>query len=145
MPRKLPAATEPSIAELGPAYTLKSDLKKKGIAYKVGALRGRWPKLDPDDRDSWVAYWAIPLPAGTTDVVQKVPGVEVKVEQWDYGTVAQILHLGPYSEEAPTIGRLHRFITESGHEIAGPHEEEYLSSPQAKVPKTIIRYQVRKK
>jgi hypothetical protein len=29
------------------------------------------------------------------------------------------------------------------YEIAGPHEEEYLTRPDAKVPKTIIRYAVR--
>jgi hypothetical protein len=35
--------------------------------------------------------------------------------------------------------------SDSGYEIAGPHEEEYLSRPDAKVVKTIIRYAVRKK
>jgi len=30
-------------------------------------------------------------------------------------------------------------------EIAGPHEEEYQSRPDAKVIKTLVRYQVKKK
>jgi len=170
MAGKLPASKEPGIVEMGPqnmavvqtvgdpnvvlpqvmpalygaAYTLKFDLKNKGVTHKVGALRGRWPGLDATDRDKWVAYWDLPLPDGVTEVAQKVPDIEVKVERWDYGTVAQVLHLGPYSEEGPTIERLH-FIAENGCEIAGPHEEEYLTSPRAKVPKTVIRYQVRKK
>jgi len=37
------------------------------------------------------------------------------------------------------------FITASGYEIAGPHEEEYQSKPDAKVIKTLVRYQVKKK
>jgi len=41
--------------------------------------------------------------------------------------------------------RLYRFIEESGYEITGVHEEEYVTSPDAKVPKTIIRYRVKKK
>jgi len=57
------------------------------------------------------------------------------LETWNYGTVAQILHVGPYSEEEPTVKRLHEFITENGYEIAGIHEEEYLTPPKAKVQK----------
>ena len=55
----------------------------------------------------------------------------------------QILHIGTYAEEEPSIERLHAFIADQGCEIAGPHEEEYLSRPGANQPKTVIRYQVR--
>ena len=58
--------------------------------------------------------------------------------------VAQILHKGPYSAEWPSIEKLHRFIAEKGYRIVGPHEEEYLTRPDVKVPKTIIRYRVKK-
>jgi effector-binding domain-containing protein len=44
-----------------------------------------------------------------------------------------------------TIERLQQFITANGYEIAGPHEEEYQSKPDAKIIKTLIRYQVKKK
>lgn len=54
------------------------------------------------------------------------------------------MHLGPYDAEMPTVERLHQFIAEKGYEIAGAHEEEYLTRPTAKVPKTIIRYPIRK-
>jgi hypothetical protein len=129
----------------GAAYTLKFALKKQGREFKVGALRARWPDIHPASKDQWVGIWGLPLPEDTTEVPQKVPGVEVKIETWEYGTVAQILHLGPYSEEPPTIQRLHEFIAANGYEIAGAHEEEYLTKPDAKVPKTLIRYPVRKK
>ena len=42
-----------------------------------------------------------------------------------------------------TIQRLRAFIAEHGHVIDGAHEEEYLTRPDAKVPRTIIRYRVR--
>ena len=32
-----------------------------------------------------------------------------------------------------------------GYRIVGPHEEEYLTRPDVKVPKTIIRYRVKKR
>ena len=60
-------------------------------------------------------------------------------------TVAQIVHLGSYRTEAKTIEKLLKFIAEEGLEIAGVHEEEYLTRPGAKVQKTIIRYPVRKR
>jgi hypothetical protein len=74
-----------------------------------------------------------------------VAEVEVALETWPYGTIAQILHIGAYDQETPTIERLQRFIEESDYEISGDHEEEYLTSPDAKVVKTIIRYPVKKK
>jgi len=59
-------------------------------------------------------------------------------------SVAQIVHLGSYDQETKSIERLHQSITANGYEIAGPHEEEYQSRPDAKLVKTLIRYQVKK-
>jgi hypothetical protein len=129
----------------GAVYGLKFALKKEGVAYKVGTPRARWfAGEDWRDvpREAWEAAWAIPVPEGTSDLVQKDADYPVTVETWQYGTVAQILHLGPYAEEEPTIERLHAFIEEEGYRIVGPHEEEYLSRPDARQPKTVIRYQV---
>jgi hypothetical protein len=138
-------------AELMPAlygsvYTLKFDLKKKGLpTFKVSGLRARYPNAHLLPMEQWTHIIGLPIPEETTSLPQKVPGVEVKLETWQYGTIAQILHLGSYDQEKPTIERLHRFIEENGYEIAGAHEEEYLTTPDAKVPKTIIRYVVKKK
>ena len=130
----------------GSVYTLKFDLKKKGLpTFKVSGLRARYPDADLVPKDEWTHIIGLPIPEDTTSLPRKVPDVEVKIETWEYGTVAQILHLGPYDEEYPTIERLHRFIKESGYEIGGLHGEEYLTRPDAKVVKTIIRYSVRKK
>lgn len=114
---------------------------------KMAPPRARWLNPPSDPRNEWVGLYALPLP----DSVDSLPaGVEgVKIDYWEYGEVAEILHVGPYSEETPTIERLFAFIAHQGYEIEGPHEEEYLrgpeSGPDSSKYMTIIRYQVRKK
>jgi len=130
----------------GSVYTLKFDLKKKGLpTFKVSGLRARYPDAHLVPKEEWTHIIGLPIPEDTTSLPQKVPSIEVKLETWEYGTVAQSLHLGAYDQEGPTVERLHKFIEDSGYEIADVHEEEYLTTPDAKVPKTIIRYPVRKK
>ena len=142
-PDKVFAQVLPAL--FGSVYTLKFDLKKKGMpTFKVSPPRTRYPDGLLVPMEQWTLITGIPVPEDTTSLPQKVPGVEVKLETWKYGTVAQILHLGPYNQEQPTVERLHRFIADSGYEIAGVHEEEYLTRPDAKVIKTIIRYPVKK-
>lgn len=64
--------------------------------------------------------------------------------------MAEILHVGPYTAEAPTISRLKKFIVESGFEVIGEHEEEYLKGPgmffkgNPEKYYTIIRYRIRR-
>ena len=130
----------------GSVYTLKFDLKKKGLlTFKVSGLCVRYPDAHLVPMEEWTHIIGLPIPEDSDSVPQKVPGTEVKIETWEYGTVAQILHLGPYDQEGPTVERLHKFIEESGCEIAGVHEEEYLTTPDSKVVKTIIRYTIKKK
>ena len=130
----------------GSVYTLKFDLKKKGLpTFKVSGLRARYPNAHLVPKEEWIHIIGLPIPEDTTSLPQKVPGTEVKIETWGYGTVAQILHLGPYDQEQPTVERLHQFIEENGYEVAGLHEEEYLTHPDVKVPKTIIRYPINKR
>jgi hypothetical protein len=114
---------------------------------KMAPPRSRLLNPPTDPRNEWVGLYALPLP----DSVDSLPaGSEgVKIDYWEYGEIAEILHVGPYSEETPTIERLFAFIADQGYEIAGPHEEEYLrgpeSGPDSSKYMTIIRYQVRKK
>ncbi|MBA7620667.1 hypothetical protein ES703_28021 [subsurface metagenome] len=130
----------------GSAYTLKFDLKKKGLpTFKVSGLRARYPDAHLVPMEEWTHIVGLPVPEDTTSLPQKVADVEVRLETWDYGTVAQILHLGAYDQEEASVERLQRFIEDSGYEIAGHHEEEYLTRPDAKVVKTLIRYPIKKK
>lgn len=143
-PDKVFLETMPAL--YGSVYTLKFDLKKKGLpTFKVSGLRARYPDAHLVPKDEWTHIIGLPIPEDTASLPQKVPNIEVKIETWEYGTVAQILHLGTYDQEQPTVERLHKFIEENGYEIAGMHEEEYLTKPDAKVVKTIIRYPVRKR
>ncbi len=114
---------------------------------KMAPPRSRMLNPPTDPRNEWVGLYALPLP----DSVDSLPaGSEgVKIDYWEYREVAEILHVGAYSEETPTIEKLLAFIAVQGYEIAGPHEEEYLrgpeSGPDSSKYMTIIRYQVRRK
>ncbi|MBI2854620.1 MAG: GyrI-like domain-containing protein [Chloroflexi bacterium] len=133
-------------ALFGSVYTLKFDLKKRGLeSFKVSYPRARYPDAHLQPKEKWSIIVGIPVPDNTTTLPQKERDIKVNLETWEYGTVAQILHLGPYDQEMETVERLQQFVTANGYEIAGPHEEEYQSRPDAKVLKTLIRYQVKKK
>lgn len=77
----------------------------------------------------------------------------IRFESLHEGLSAQIMHLGPYSEEEPTIRKLHNFIEEKGYEFDGTihgekHHEIYISDVRKTKPeklKTIIRQPVKKK
>jgi hypothetical protein len=109
--------------------------------------RARWLTPLTVPREDWIGLYGLPLPA---QIAELPPGSDdARIEVWKYGDVAEILHIGPYSEETPTVERLLRFIDEQGYEVVGPHEEEYLKGPgMAASPAdywTIIRYQVKKR
>jgi hypothetical protein len=62
------------------------------------------------------------------------------------GHAAQILHIGPFSEEGPTVLTLHSFITANGYQMEGKHHEIYLSDTRrgdTKNWKTILRQPIR--
>tara|TARA_B100000315_G_scaffold39629_1_gene34480 strand:+ start:12025 stop:12483 length:459 start_codon:yes stop_codon:yes gene_type:complete len=146
--RGLPDKVFPKLmpALYGSVYTLKFDLKKRGLStFKVSGLRARYPDALQTTKDEWTIIIGLPVPDDTTSLPQKVTGVRVKLETWDYGVVAQILHTGSYDQEDAVVEHLHKFIEENGCEIAGSHEEEYLTRPDAKIVKTIIRYPISKK
>jgi hypothetical protein len=69
----------------------------------------------------------------------------VRFETLEEGRAARIMHIGPFSEEGPTVEKLHRFIGESGFQRRGRHHEIYLSDIRRAAPqkwKTIIRQPV---
>ena len=67
---------------------------------------------------------------------------EVRFAPLIEGMCAQIMHIGPFSSEGPTIERLHKFIADAGCKPAGKHHEIYLSDIRKADPekwKTVIR------
>jgi len=143
------------------SYTLKFMIKKSdiGIDYGVLPLEGLWWADDmssfiKDKKDDWKWTLMIMQPELITNemVVEAVNQVRVKknptslplvrFESINEGKVAQIMHIGPFSEEGPTVQKLHSFIKDSGKKIIGKHHEIYLSDIRRAAPKkwkTIIR------
>jgi hypothetical protein len=89
------------------------------------------------------AMWGIPVPPEVTEIPCADERYPVRIETWEYGTVAEILHEGSRAEEARTVDRLKRYMREQKLEPVGAMEEEYLTVPGAAVPRTLIRFRVR--
>ncbi len=66
---------------------------------------------------------------------------KLRFEGYAEGKAAQIMHIGPFTEEGPTVERLHQFINSMG-ELRGKHHEIYLSDIRKADPtnwRTVIR------
>jgi hypothetical protein len=132
--------------DVGKLFQTYYKLQFKGK--KMAAPRARWPKLFNTPRNEWVGCWAMPIGEEVTALPGDTPS-NIGIEIWDYGQVAEILHIGPYSTEMPDIEKLHSFISNSGFVIVSPHEEEYVIGPGIFGPGnpdkyyTIIRYTVK--
>jgi len=111
--------------------------------FELEPLRARWPSESRLLRLNRPAMWGLPVPAEVTELPQLDPEHPVRIDVWEYGSVAEILHEGSRAEEGKAVDRLRRYITDQGYDLIGPHEEEYLTPPNAPIPKTLIRYRVR--
>lgn len=128
--------------------------RAKGIPkdFKFYTIHARWNETLVDSAKSFVGEIALLVPddfsqlPSTKDTTEPV----VSLSTWEYGKTAQILHVGAYDKEMPTVEKLKAFVEKNGYEFAGPHEEVYLSGPTifgAGNPEkylTLIRYKVRK-
>ena len=82
---------------------------------------------------------------GTADVEIAVP-IDRKIDDTDEircyelpgGTMAKIVHQGPYEECTPTYERLFAWIEAEGKRIAGPIREIYLNDPREVAPEEIL-------
>ena len=147
------------------SYTLKFMVKKGviGIDYGVLPLEGLWWADDmssfTDGRnDEWKWTLMIMQPELITNemVDGAIKQIEIKknpmslplarFESFEEGRAAQITYIGPYSEEGPTVKKVHSFIRESGSCLIGKHHEIYLSDIRRTAPeklKTIIRQPIK--
>jgi hypothetical protein len=143
------------------SYTLKFMVKKgpQAIDYGVMPLEGLWwtddmSTFSVEDKSSWKWTLMIMQPtyikkkmvdAAMAEVKRKKNPValpKVRFEKFSDGTAAQIMHIGPFSEEGPTVARVHDFIDSLGRKLSGKHHEIYLSDIRKADPKkwkTIIR------
>lgn len=147
------------------AYTAKFALKKAGGPdVKVPPLEGlfeRFPDpaqaFDPAVRERFRWTLMLRVPEAIEEELLERARIEamrkkklraiqtVRVEEFHEGTCAQVLHIGPYSEELPTIETLREFMAEQGRAAKGRHHEIYLSVPGRTKPermRTILRQPV---
>lgn len=71
---------------------------------------------------------------------------KLRFEEFTEGKCAQIMNIGPFSEEGPNISRVHHYIAENGRKLYGKHHEIYLSDIRRADPskwKTVIRQPMR--
>jgi hypothetical protein len=160
-PNTSPAFQEAVEALFSLAYTLKFMVKKGkvGVDFGVMPLEGLWwmddmSQFSMENKENWKWTLMIMQPEYVTsnlvheakEQVKKkkdlpsLPGV--RFEAFAEGKAAQIMHIGPFSEEGPTIQKIHNFIRENNLKISGKHHEIYLSDIRKGSPakwKTIIR------
>lgn len=146
------------------AYAIKFAVKKgpTGADYGVMPLEGLWWADDMSnfakDRSRWEWTLMVMQPSFATRATMAVALADVKAKKdlpalsdirvgvLKEGRCAQVMHVGPFSQEGPTIERLHRFIADKGRRLSGRHHEIYLSDMRRTAPsrwKTIIRQPMR--
>jgi hypothetical protein len=145
------------------SYAVKFASKRQGRDFVVAPLEGLWTADDPAAftrgrkadwrwtmmlmQPDWVTPETIVQTIDELAAKKKLPALElVSQRELTEGLSVQILHVGSYDDEAPTLERLHReFLPAHGFAFNGPHHEIYLSDPRRTAPaklKTILRQPV---
>jgi len=148
------------------AHSLRFALKRRGVERRVGMLEGLyWTADGTTDLDAilgpdrgtwrWTLFIALPdeatdeelsdaLAKGRAKVAPEV-AVDLRIETLAEAAVAQVLHVGPYADERPTIEVLHAAIAAAGLRPRGRHHELYLGDPSRAAPaklRTLVRQPV---
>ncbi|WP_350347631.1 GyrI-like domain-containing protein [Agromyces sp. G08B096] len=172
-PNRAPAYAEAVEALYSVAYTAKFQSKRElGRDFVVGPLEGLWRADDPAafvsrEKEAWSWTMLIAQPEWIDDdaVAAAITAVRAKAERkrepapaaldrvrllhLEEGLSAQILHLGSYDDEGPTLARLHDdWMPRHGLAFNGDHHEIYLGDPRRTAPeklKTILRQPVRRR
>ena len=145
------------------AYSIKFTCKiKYGKDFGVMPLEGLWwtenmTDFSAKDKSNWLWTAMIMQPDVVTEdlynqAVEQVrekkapkPLSKLRFVSYDEGRAAQVMYVGPYSDEGPTIQELHKFIKAQGGSLNDSnehHHEIYLGDPRRTTPeklKTIIR------
>lgn len=142
------------------SYAVKFMVKKGplSIDYRVMPLEGLWwaddmSSFTTESKSNWKWTVMISQPSFVTreNIERAISEVKkkknpnaisrIRLECFFEGKCAQIMHVGPFTEEGPTIEKVHQFI-ELRSQRTGKHHEIYLSDTRKTAPskwKTIIR------
>ncbi|SNT19218.1 hypothetical protein SAMN05421640_2768 [Ekhidna lutea] len=150
------------------AFTIKFRCKAEDMDFKVPKMEALWwidggldvqDKMPETPKEEWNWKFLIRMPdfvegdhfyraiehikRKNSDLLADDP---VKFELINEGRCVQMLHIGSYDAEEPTILKMIGHLEEQGLKINGYHHEIYLSDPR-KTPEdrlnTIIRYAVK--
>lgn len=148
------------------SYTLKFMTKKtQAVDYAVMPLEGLWwvddmSKFSAKDKDAWKWTSMIMQPEQVTEdsvakaieelkKKKKLPALsKIRFESFHEGKSAQIMYIGPFSDEGPAVQKIHEFIRQHEGTLVGKHHEIYLSDPRKISPekmKTILRQPMKNK
>jgi hypothetical protein len=159
-PNSVPEYAQAVEALFSVAYTAKFMVKKgtDAVDYAVMPLEGLWWADDmsvfvANDRAHWNWTMMVMQPAFVSnDIIsaaiaqvrkkKSLPAIDkLRLEVFKEGACAQVLHVGPFAAEGPTVERLHAFIDARTGRV-GKHHEIYLTDIRRAEPKkwkTIIR------
>ena len=145
------------------SYAVRAAAREgSGRVHTVAPLEGLWSAQDwnafrTGDKDAWDWTMMIAQPDWITgEVVDQalvvagrkgLPALSlIRFERFAEGRSVQILHIGSYADEGPTLERLHaEFLPRNGLVPRGRHHEIYLSDPRKTEPaklRTILRQPV---
>lgn len=164
VPGDSPAFQEATQALYSLSYTLKFSVKQRKdnpIDYGVMALEGLWfieeGDFDINIKDNWKYKLMIMQPEFITqamfqDALSQVKRKNVsaavdklRLEKFEEGLCVQIMHIGPYASEPPTVEKMNAFAAQNGYCMRGMHHEIYLGNPLRADPaklKTVLRHAV---
>lgn len=125
------------------AFTMKMGFKAQGKDYVVTKLEALWSPVsgEPAPGIDWDWTLLIRVPAFVTaaDVQKTIDDLVAKGKPADVLNVklielredqcVQILHVGSYADEAPSIAKMKEFAARTGRRFHGRHHEIYLSDP----------------
>lgn len=146
------------------AYPLKFMSKKElGRDYVVPPSEALWSADDPTAfatgaRSAWkwtllsyIPDWIdeslVSRAINASGTKGTLRAQDLQLREITEGDSFQVLHIGPYADEAPKLRVLHSVLMADAHvTFGGPHHEIYLSDPRRTSPeklKTILRQPVR--
>ena len=148
------------------SYTIKFDVKKSDLKfdYKVMPLECLWWSDNMDDfitgnKENW--NWTLMIMQPDFITPEFLDAAKLKAKEkinpyafdkvcfakFEEGASMQIMHIGAFSDEGPTIEKLHKHIKNNQFIRIGKHHEIYLSDIRRAAPekwRTILRQPIMK-
>lgn len=128
-------AAGPAYRKLFKAFYAHADKAERRHA---GSPLARWAAADLESpKAGWQGTYALPVSRAFPAVTKE----GMRMETWEYGPTAEILHIGSYADMSADIAALKAFIARNGFVVKGSYEEVYLKGPGMILKGDPSRYQ----